>query len=160
MKPKLFTHSPIYLFNIKQNNPRSPQCYKKQQSIKSAFNNSFIKKLSQYLHDCVREEVKSSTFRNLKGDKDNKWIFLQGDEELFTQGKDYISLDGKAQQIYEFMLSKRILAQRQIFEFYGIFIFGWKKQQIKTPERIFNPASYMPCKLERNGVNINCLPLG
>ena len=46
-------------------------------ALNSAFNNSFIKKLSQYLHDCVREEVKSSTFRNLKGDKDNKWIFLQ-----------------------------------------------------------------------------------
>ena len=40
-------------------------------AINSAFNNSFIKKLSQYLHDCVREEVKSSTFRNLKADKDN-----------------------------------------------------------------------------------------
>ena len=47
-------------------------------AINSAFNNSFIKKLSQYLHDCVREEVKSSTFRNLKADKDNKWIFLDG----------------------------------------------------------------------------------
>ena len=53
-------------------------------ALNSAFNNSFIKKISQYLHDCVREEVKSSTFRNLKGDKDNKWIFLQGEEELFT----------------------------------------------------------------------------
>ena len=38
-------------------------------ALNSAFNNSFIKKLSLYLHDCVREEVKSSTFRNLKGDK-------------------------------------------------------------------------------------------
>ena len=46
-------------------------------ALNSAFNNSFIKKVSQYLHDCVREEVKSSTFRNLKGDKDNKWIFLK-----------------------------------------------------------------------------------
>ena len=40
--------------------------------ITQAFTGSFIKKISQYLHDCVREEVKSSTFRNLKGDKDNK----------------------------------------------------------------------------------------
>ena len=37
--------------------------------INSAFNNCFIKKLSLYLHDCVREEVKSSTFRNLRQDK-------------------------------------------------------------------------------------------
>ena len=43
--------------------------------LNSAFHNSFIKRLSLYLHDCVREEVKSSTFRNLKADKDNKWIF-------------------------------------------------------------------------------------
>ena len=41
-------------------------------ALNSAFNNSFIKKTSQYLHDCVREEVKSSTFRNLKGDKDSR----------------------------------------------------------------------------------------
>ena len=45
--------------------------------LNSAFHNSFIKKLSLYLHDCVREEVQSSTFRNLKQDKDNKWIFLE-----------------------------------------------------------------------------------
>ena len=45
--------------------------------LNSAFHNSFIKRLSLYLHDCVREEVKSSTFRNLKQDKDNKWIFLR-----------------------------------------------------------------------------------
>ena len=44
-------------------------------AINSAFNNSFIKKLSQYLHDCVREEVKSSTFRYLKGDKDKQMDF-------------------------------------------------------------------------------------
>ena len=49
--------------------------------LNSAFHNSFIKNLSLYLHDCVREEVQSSTFRNLKQDKDNKWIFLE------TEGK-------------------------------------------------------------------------
>ena len=43
--------------------------------INNAFNQSFIKRLSLYLHDCVREEVKSSTFRNLNQDKDNKWVF-------------------------------------------------------------------------------------
>ena len=62
-------------------------------ALNSAFNNSFIKKLSQYLHDCVREEVKSSTFRNLKGDKDNKWIFLKDQETLLTQGLEYLKLD-------------------------------------------------------------------
>jgi hypothetical protein len=47
--------------------------------LNSAFHNSFVKNLSLYLHDCVREEVQSSTFRNLKQDKDNKWIFLETD---------------------------------------------------------------------------------
>ena len=53
-------------------------------AINNAFNNSFIKSLCQYLHDCVREEVKSSTFRNLKGDKENKWAFLEGSEKVFS----------------------------------------------------------------------------
>ena len=44
-------------------------------AITQAFTGSFIKKISQYLHDCIREEVKSSTFRNLKGDKDNNGYF-------------------------------------------------------------------------------------
>lgn len=35
-------------------------------AINSAFNNSFIKKLSQYLHDCVREEVKALLSEILK----------------------------------------------------------------------------------------------
>ena len=53
--------------------------------LNSAFHNSFIRRLSLYLHDCVREEVKSSTFRNLKQDKDNKWIFLT-DSHLAGEG--------------------------------------------------------------------------
>ena len=66
--------------------------------LNSAFHDSFIKRLSLYLHDCVREEVQSSTFRNLKQDKENKWIFLESEsknknenlyltdkEKLFTQ---------------------------------------------------------------------------
>ena len=62
-------------------------------ALNSAFNNSFIKKLSLYLHDCVREEVKSSTFRNLKGDKDNKWIFLKEQETLLTQVSNNLNLE-------------------------------------------------------------------
>ena len=53
-------------------------------AIKNAFRGSFIKKICNYLHDCVREEVKSSTFRNLKGDKENKWVFLDGTEQVFS----------------------------------------------------------------------------
>ena len=72
-------------------------------AINSAFNNSFIKKLSQYLHDCVREEVKSSTFRNLKADRDNKWIFLDGEDKLFTEGLEYLRLEGSDYKLTELM---------------------------------------------------------
>ena len=72
-------------------------------AINSAFNNSFIKKLSLYLHDCVREEVQSSTFRNLKGDKDNKWIFLKGEESLLTSDEDFLRLDGSDTKLTELM---------------------------------------------------------
>ena len=127
-------------------------------ALNSAFNNSFIKKLSQYLHDCVREEVKSSTFRNLKGDKDNKWIFLKGEEELFTQNKEYISLDGKDSKLTELMLQSE-LGSKDKYLIYGYLFLVGKSNKSKRQNEFLTPLLYMPCKLERNGVNINCLPL-
>ena len=127
-------------------------------ALNSAFNNSFIKKLSQYLHDCVREEVKSSTFRNLKGDKDNKWIFLPGEEELFTQNKEYISLDGKDSKLTELMLQSE-LGSKDKYLIYGYLFLVGKSNKSKRQNEFLTPLLYMPCKLERNGVNINCLPL-
>lgn len=127
-------------------------------ALNSAFNNSFIKKLSQYLHDCVREEVKSSTFRNLKGDKDNKWIFLQGDEELFTQGREFIALDGKDSKLTELMLQSE-LGQKDKYLIYGYLFLVGKSSKTRKHNEFLTPLLYMPCKLERNGVNINCLPL-
>ena len=127
-------------------------------ALNSAFNNSFIKKLSQYLHDCVREEVKSSTFRNLKGDKDNKWIFLQGEEELFTHGREYISLDGKDSKLTELMLQSE-LGSKDKYLIYGYLFLVGKSNKSKRQNEFLTPLLYMPCKLERNGVNINCLPL-
>lgn len=127
-------------------------------ALNSAFNNSFIKKISQYLHDCVREEVKSSTFRNLKGDKDNKWIFLNGEEELFTQNKEYISLDGKDSKLTELMLQSE-LGSKDKYLIYGYLFLVGKSSRTKRQNEFLTPLLYMPCKLERNGVNINCLGL-
>lgn len=126
--------------------------------LNSAFNNSFIKKLSQYLHDCVREEVKSATFRNLKGDKDNKWIFLKGEEELFTHGKEFIALDGKDSKLTELMLQSD-LGSKDKYLIYGYLFLVGKSSKSKKQNEFLTPLLYMPCKLERNGVNINCLPL-
>ena len=127
-------------------------------AINSAFNNSFIKKLSQYLHDCVREEVKSSTFRNLKGDKDNKWIFLPGEEQLFTNFQDYVALDGSNHKLTELMIQSE-LGQKDKYLIYGYLFLVGKSSKTKKHNEFLTPLLYMPCKLERNGVNINCIPL-
>ena len=124
-------------------------------AINSAFNNSFIKKLSQYLHDCVREEVKSSTFRNLKADKDNKWIFLNEEDSLFTQGLEYLRLEGSDPKLTELMIQSET-SQKDKYLIYGyIFLVGKNKSGKKN--EFLTPLLYSPCRLERNGVNINCM---
>ncbi len=124
-------------------------------AINSAFNNSFIKKLSQYLHDCVREEVKSSTFRNLKADKDNKWIFLNEEDTLFTQGLEYLKLDGSDPKVTELMIQADT-SQKDKYLIYGyLFLTGKSKSGRKN--EFLTPLLYTPCHLERNGVNINCM---
>ena len=127
-------------------------------AINSAFNNSFIKKLSQYLHDCVREEVKSSTFRNLKGDKDNKWIFLKGEEQLFTNSLEYAALDGSDPKLTELMIQSE-LNHKDKYLIYGYLFLVGKSSKTKRHNEFLTPLLYMPCKLERNGVNINCILL-
>lgn len=124
-------------------------------AINSAFNNSFIKKLSQYLHDCVREEVKSSTFRNLKADKDNKWIFLNEEDTLFTQGLEYLKLEGSDSKVTELMIQADT-SQKDKYLIYGyLFLTGKTKSGRKN--EFLTPLLYTPCHLERNGVNINCM---
>lgn len=126
-------------------------------AINSAFNNSFIKKLSQYLHDCVREEVKSSTFRNLKGDKDNKWIFLKGEEELFTKWDEYLRLDGGDSKLTELMIQSD-RDQKDKYLIYGYLFLVGKSAKTRKQNEFLTPLLYMGCHLERNGVNINCIP--
>lgn len=125
-------------------------------ALNSAFNNSFIKKLSQYLHDCVREEVKSSTFRNLKGDKDNKWIFLKEQETLLTQGLEYLKLDGSNPNLTELML-QGVSSARDKYLIYGYMFLVGRNGKSKRHNEFLTPLLYVPCKLERNGVSINCI---
>src|SRR5574344_1910819 len=122
----------------------------------SAFNNSFVKKLSLYLHDCVREEVKSSTFRNLKSDKDNKWIFLKEDDKLFTSGIEYQKFDGSDSKLTELMIQSE-LNQKEKYLIYGyLFLVGGNGKNRKRNE-FLTPLLYMPCKLKRHSNNINCM---
>ena len=125
-------------------------------ALNSAFNNSFIKKLSQYLHDCVREEVKSATFRNLKQDKDNKWIFLKEEEQLFHNYGDHLRLDGSDSKLTELMIQSE-LSQKDKYLIYGYLFLVGKSSKNKKTNEFLTPLLYMPCKLERNGININCM---
>src|SRR5574344_76057 len=124
--------------------------------LNSAFNNSFLKRLSLYLHDCVREEVKSSTFRNLKQDKDNKWIFLQGEEKLFHDFGECLHLEGSDSKLTELMIQSE-MSQKDKYLIYGYLFLVGKNGKSKKANEFLTPLLYMPCRLERNGVNINCM---
>ena len=89
-------------------------------AIKNAFRGSFIKKVCNYLHDCVREEVKSSTFRNLKADKENKWSFLDGDEKVFSYFDEPLLLDGTNSYLTELMIQSE-MNQKEKYLIYGFY---------------------------------------
>lgn len=124
-------------------------------AITSAFSGSFIKKLSQYLHDCVREEVKSSTFRNLKGDKDNKWCFLEGKEKLFADFDSPLLLDGTDPLLTELMIHGE-MSQKEKYLIYGYLFLVGKNSKTKKNNEFLTPLLYSPCKLERSGTKISC----
>ena len=136
--------------------------------LNSAFNNSFIKKLCMYLHDCVREEVQSSTFRNLKQDKDNKWIFLEpqnndksenkqitDNEKLFTNYPQNLKLDGSDSYLTELMLLSE-KGQKDKYLIYGYLFLVGKNTKTKRKNEFLTPLLYSTCKLERVGMNIEC----
>ena len=136
--------------------------------LSSAFNNSFVKKLSLYLHDCVREEVQSSTFRNLKQDKDNKWIFLDvqktdkskpasilDGERLFTSFPEPLKLDGSDPYLNELMIQGKC-GQKDKYLIYGYLFLAGKNTKTKRNNEFLTPLLYAACSLERNGVNIEC----
>ena len=124
-----------------------------QKVIAGALNRSFTKKLAQYLHDCVREEVKSSTFRNLKEDKENKWVFLDDEEKLFTNFDQELLLDGSDSYLTELMIQSEMNSKEKYLIYGYLFLVG-KNSKVKKNNRFLTPLLYVPCKLERRGVNI------
>lgn len=136
--------------------------------LNSAFNSSFMKKLSLYLHDCVREEVQSSTFRNLKQDKENKWIFLEtqnvnkednpsilSSEKMFAEFPNPLKLDGSDPYLTELMLLSEN-SQKDKYLIYGYLFLVGKNAKTKRKNEFLTPLLYSSCKLERNGMNIEC----
>ena len=124
------------------------------------------------MHDCVREEVKSSTFRNLKQDKDNKWIFLtdshlagEGNkkskksfpmqEQLFSEFSSPLYLDGSNSNIVELMIQSEN-GQKDKYLIYGYLFLAGKNSKSRKYNEYLTPLLYMPCKLERDGMNIKC----
>ncbi len=122
-------------------------------AIKQAFKGSFVKKICNYLHDCVREEVKSSTFRNLKGDKENKWAFLKGSEEVFNNFDTPLLLDGTDSKITELMIQSE-MNQKDKYLIYGYLFLVGKNGKSKKNNEFLTPVLYAPAKLERSGLNI------
>ena len=126
-------------------------------AIKQAFKGSFVKKICNYLHDCVREEVKSSTFRNLKGDKENKWVFLDGDERLFSSYPDTLLLDGADSSLTELMIQSE-MNQKEKYLIYGYLFLVGKNGKSKKNNEFLTPILYVPAKLERKGMSIELSP--
>lgn len=126
--------------------------------INSTIQNNFIKRLSLYLHDCVREEFKSSTFRNLKQDKDNKWVFVENeqsnDTSLLKRPSFSTDFDGTDSKITELMLQADA-AQKDRYLIYGHYFLVGKNPRGRKEEYL-TPILYTPCKLERNGISITC----
>ena len=50
---------------------------------------SIINKICLYSYDIIREEFKSNSFKNLKSNKDNKIIFVDG-EKMNGQNAQWI----------------------------------------------------------------------
>ena len=122
-------------------------------AIKNAFRGSFIKKICNYLHDCVREEVKSSTFRNLKGDKENKWVFLDGVEQVFSKFEEPLLLNGADSYLTELMIQSE-MNQKDKYLIYGFLFLVGKNGKTRKNNEFLTPLLYAPAKLERVGINI------
>ncbi len=122
-------------------------------TVNKVLGGNFIKRISQYLHDCIREEVQSSTFRNLKGDKDNKWVFLEGSEELFSKFDKPLIIDGDNPFLTELMIQAEV-SQKEKYLLYGYLFLVGKNGRAKKNNEFLTPILYSPCKIEREGKNL------
>ncbi len=123
-------------------------------AVNKVLGGNFIKRISQYLHDCIREEVQSSTFRNLKGDKDNKWVFLEGEETLFTKFDAPLILSGDNPYLTELMIQAEV-SQKEKHLLYGFLFLVGKNGRAKKNNEFLTPLLYAPCKIERQGKNLS-----
>ena len=95
---------------------------------------SIINKICLYSYDIIREEFKSNSFKNLKSNKDNKIIFVDG--EKMPNDKEIIDV----MQSYE-------LNRGGLNLLYGSYFL--------EGEKIFTPLIYQDLKLNVDGDAIN-----
>lgn len=122
--------------------------------LSSAFKDSIIKKLSMYLHDCVSEEVKSSAFRNLNNDKGTKWFFLEGKELLFSNPDKPVRIKKADSKLTELMVQAEV-SKKDYQLIYGYLFLKGKSAESRKKEDYLTPLLYVPCRLEREGMDIN-----
>ncbi len=123
-------------------------------TVNKVLSGNFIKRISQYLHDCIREEVQSSTFRNLKGDKENKWVFLEGEEKLFTNYDTPLIVSGDNPYLTELMIQAEV-SRKEKYLLYGYLFLVGKNGRAKKNNEFLTPLLYSPCKIEREGKNLS-----
>ncbi len=123
-------------------------------TVNKVLSGNFIKRISQYLHDCVREEVQSSTFRNLKGDKENKWVFLEGDEVLFSKYDAPLLISGDNPYLTELMIQSEV-SKKEKFLLYGYLFLAGKNGKAKKNNEFLTPLLYSPCKISRIGKDLS-----
>ncbi len=126
--------------------------------LSSAFKDSIIKKLSMYLHDCVAEEVRSSSFRNLNQDKGNKWFFIDGKEILFSNPDKPLKIKNADSKLTELMVQSEVSKKDYQLIYTYLYLKG-KSTENRKKENYLTPLFYVPCRLEREGLDINCILL-
>lgn len=122
--------------------------------LSSAFKDSIIKKLALYLHDCVSEEVKSSAFRNLNNDKGTKWFFIGGDEKIFSDPYRPLKIKNADSRLTELMVQAE-MSKKDYQLICGYLFLKGKSSESRKKEDYLTPLLYSPCKLEREGMDIN-----
>lgn len=120
--------------------------------IGSAFRDSFIKRLSMYLHDCVSEEIRSCAFKNLNQDKTNKWFFLEEQDFLTINPDKPLRINTNDSKLTELMVQSE--ASRKDYQL--IYGFLFLKGRSRKKEEFLTPLLYVPCRLERDGFDIKC----
>lgn len=123
--------------------------------LNSAFKDNFIKKLAMYLHDCVSEEVRSCAFKNLRQDKANKWVFLENSDFLSINPDKPLKISSENGRITELMMQADA-SPKDYQLIYGFLFLKGKSSQNRKNEDYLTPLLYIPCKLERDRLDVNC----